>query len=239
VSVWQRILGPFKEFGVGWGALYAADRVMRSLSPRLGLYVYEFVAQPVSSKRLFPASLSRNIQFDEIGRNHPDLVLMPARPEIKASRFEQGATCLGVYRHGKLLGYVWFCFNAYHEDEVRCTYVLSDPTHSVFDFDLYVLPESRMGLGFAAVWQAANEYLQSRGVRHTFSRMTRFNLASRRSHARLGGSRVGSALFLQAWRAECMLATLPPYASLSWGTGHGPRLWLQANPSEQSDAGSS
>jgi hypothetical protein len=224
--MWQRILGPFREFGIGWGALYAADRVLRGLSSRCGLYVYEFIAQPIGSKPLLPASLGKNVRFGEIGRDHPDLALMPARPEIKTSRFEQGAICIGTYRHDKLLGYVWFCFNAYNEDEVRCTYALAEAEHCVFDFDLYVFPESRMGLGFAAVWHAANDYLKSRNIRYTFSRMTRFNLASRRSHARLGGEKVGSAIFLQAWRVELMLATLRPYVYLSWRSGQGPRLWL-------------
>ena len=226
----QRVLGPFKEFGVAAGTLYAADRVLRMVSPRLGLYVYEFIAQPVGGKSLLPASRSKNLNFAEIPRGHPDINAMPARPEIKELRFEQGAVCLGAYRNGNLLGYVWFCFDAYNEDEVRCTYALGEPRQSVFDFDLYVLPEHRMGLGFAAVWHGANEYLQSRGIRYTFSRMTRFNLASRRSHARLGGQRVGRAIFLQAWRVELMLSTLAPYIDLTWRSGQGTRLLLQPPP---------
>jgi len=230
VGIWRRIVGPFKEFGIAAGALYAADRVLRGVSPRLGLYVYEFIAQPVGGKSLLPASRSKNLSFAEIPEGHPDIDAMPARPEIKASRFEQGAVCLGAYRNGSLLGYVWFCFDAYDEDEVRCTYALGEPGQSVFDFDLYVLPEHRMGLGFAAVWHGANEYLQSRGIRYTFSRMTRFNLASRRSHARLGGHRVGRALFLQAWWVELMFATLAPYIHFSWRGGQGPRLVLLPQP---------
>ena len=67
--------------------------------------------------------------------------MMPARPEIKEARFRQNALCLGTFVKGQLVGYIWFCFGSYEEDEVRCTYVLVNPNQSVFDFDLYILPE--------------------------------------------------------------------------------------------------
>jgi len=212
----RRVVGPFKEFGLFAGALYVADRLLRSLSPALGLYVYELMVQPITGKALLPPNLTKNLQFAEIGRGHPDILLMPAREDIKAQRFEQGARCLGVYRKGGLIGYIWFSFDRYEEDEVRCTYELADAARSVFDFDLYVLPEHRMGIGFMAIWHGANAYLRERGVQYTFSRLTRFNLASRRSHAHLGWRLAGRALFLKAWAFEAMLATVSPYVALTW-----------------------
>jgi hypothetical protein len=226
--MWRRVVGPFKEFGLGAGTLYMADRVMRSLSPRLGLFVYELMVQPITGKAMLPANLAKNLTFVEISRGHPDIALMPARAEIKESRFEQGAVCLGVYRKDKLIGYVWFSFGAYEEDEVRCTYDLVAAERSVFDFDLYVMPEHRMGIGFMAIWHGANQYLRARGVDYTFSRLTRFNLASRRSHAHLGWRRVGSAIFLQAWRVEAMLASVSPYVALSWSPSQ--RIYLRLAP---------
>jgi hypothetical protein len=212
----RRVIGPFKEFGLLAGALYVVDRLLRSLSPRLGLYVYELMVQPITGKALLPPNLTKNLQFAEIGRGHPDIALMPAREDIKAQRFEQGARCLGVYRKGKLIGYIWFSFGQYEEDEVRCTYELVDVARSVFDFDLYVLPEHRMGIGFMAIWHGANEYLRERGVHYTFSRLTRFNVASRRSHAHLGWRCSGRAVFLKAWSLEAMFATVSPYVALTW-----------------------
>ena len=224
--MWARTLSPFREFGFVAGGLYATDRVMRRISPRLGLFVYELMVQPITVKPLLPANLARNLTFAEIGRGHADLDLMPARADIKAARFDQGAVCLGAYRKDKLIGYVWFCFRRYEEDEVRCTYELSEPEHSVFDFDLYVMPEHRMGIGFMAIWHGANAYLHERGVRYTFSRMTRFNLPSRRAHARLGAKCAARVVFVQAWRLELMLASAFPYAALTWGTSRRPRVRL-------------
>lgn len=199
------------------GLLYVVDRLLRAVSSRMGLQVYELMVQPIPDKPLLPAGLTKNLSFVAIGPDHPDLALMPARADIKVQRFEQGAQCLGVYRRGTLIGYIWFCFQCYEEDLARCTYELAAPAESVFDFDLYVLPEHRMGIGFMAIWHGANQFLRERGVRYTFSRVTRFNLLSRRSHARLGGLCIGRTLFLKLGEVELMLADVSPYAALTWG----------------------
>ena len=224
--MWRKTLGPFREFGFAAGALYALNLVLRRISPRLGLFVYELMVQPITGRPLLPANLAKNLTFAVIGRGHPDIDLMPARADIKASRFDQGAVCLGAYRKDRLIGYVWFCMRCYEEDEVRCTYELAEPEHSVFDFDLYVLPEHRMGIGFMAIWHGANAYLHERGVRYTFSRMTRFNLPSRRAHARLGAKCAARAVFIQAWRLEVMLASALPCVALTWGTSRRARVRL-------------
>lgn len=235
--MWSLIAGPFKEFGALAGALYVIDRVLRHISPRLGLCVYELMVQPITGRPLLPPNLVRNLAFVEIGRGHPDLALMPARDDIKALRFEQGARCLGVYRKGKLIGYLWFCSERYEEDEVRCTYQLAETDRSVFDFDLYVLPEHRMGIGFMAIWHGANLFLSELGIRYTFSRLTRFNTASRRAHAHLGWRRVGRALFLQAWSAELMVSTLFPFVALTLGRGQRVRLRLAPDALKRAPAG--
>jgi hypothetical protein len=224
--MWRKLVSPFKDFGFSAGTLYALDRVLRCISPRFGLLVYELMVQPITGKPMLPANLAKNLKFIEIGRGHPDIDLMPARADIKESRFDQGAVCLGVYRKDKLIGYVWFCFRTYEEDEVRCTYELAEPAHSVFDFDLYVMPEYRMGIGFMAIWHGANVYLHERGIKYTFSRLTRFNLASRRSHAHLGWECAARAVFLQAWRIEAMLASVFPYIAMTWAPSQRTRLRL-------------
>jgi hypothetical protein len=233
--MWRRIVSPFQEFGVGAGLLYVMDRMLRAISPRLGLYVYDLMVQPITGQAMLPASLAKNLEFLEIARGHPDVALMPARPEIKESRFDQGARCLGVYRRGQLIAFIWFTFRAYEEDEVRCTYQLADADRSVFDFDLYVFPEHRMGIAFMAVWHGANAYLHARGVAYTFSRVTRFNTASRRSHARLGWARAGRAAFFRAGRVEAMVASVAPYVALTWSPDQ--RVVLRLAPDVLAAAG--
>lgn len=226
----RRLAGPLREFGVGAGLLYLLHRALQALSPRCGVQVYELMAQPVPAEPLLPAARTRALRFAEIGAGDPLIERMPARPEIKAARLANGNRCLGAWRNEQLIGYVWFAFDHYLEDEVRCTYELAAPAQSAFDFDFYLLPEHRMGTAFAAVWHGANEFLRELGVRHTFSRMTRFNTASRRAHARLGALRLSSAVFVQLWRVELMLATQAPFVALTASPGRRVHLRLDPPP---------
>lgn len=225
--MWQRIVGPFREFGFAVGALYAIDRVLCGLSPSLRLFVYEFMVQPISDKPLMPRSFKRQLMIREIKAGDPEIALMPVRPEVMKARLSTNATCLGAFKSGTLVGYMWFCHPSYDEDEVRCTCTVAPAGESVFDFDFYLFPEHRLGLGFVALWNGANEFLTARGVRYTFSRLTRFNLASRRAHQHLGWKVVGRALFLKAWQVEVMLATIFPYAHVSLSRAGRVRLNLR------------
>ncbi len=223
----RRITGPFREFGFAPGLLYATDRVLSSLSAKLRLHVYELMVQPITDKPLLPRGFKKLLVVREIKAGDPEIALMPVRPEAMASRLRQNATCLGAFKNDSLIGYMWFCSPSYDEDEVRCTYVVEPKREAVFDFDFYLFPEHRMGLGFVALWNGANEFLSQLGIRYTFSRLTRFNLASRRAHQHLGWKVVARALFLQAWRVEVMLATMFPYVHVSATNGGRVRLNLR------------
>ncbi len=227
--MWRKLASPFQTFGWRAGPLYLLARLFDRLSPGLGLYAYELMVQPITGKALLSPNLAKNLSFTELVPGHADLQRLPVDKTVIAARFEQGAQCLGVYRKGMLIGYLWFCFGQYEEDEVRCTYLLPGGGQSVFDFDLYVFPEHRMGLGFVGIWHAANQYLGERGVRHTFSRLTRFNVASRRSHAHLGWKCVGRAVFLRLWRLELMGASVAPYIGATWGPRQRIALCLAAD----------
>jgi hypothetical protein len=222
-----KLISPFQEFGFFAGALYVVDRLLQRFSSSLRLHFYELVVQPLAEAPLLPSNLARSVEIREIRSSDPEIALMPARPDIKESRFKQNAICLGAFRKGVLIGHIWFCFHTYEEDEVRCTFVLPEGNQAVFDFDLYLFPEHRMGLGFAGIWDGANKFLRSRGVKFSFSRLTRFNLASRRAHMRLGAQRVGRLFVLQAWRVELMVATVAPYLHLSLGTRNRARVKLR------------
>jgi len=223
----RKISGPFREFGPAAGLLYAIDRVLSSLSPGLRLYVYELMAQPITNKPLLPVALDKQLEIREIKAADPEMALMPVRPEVMQARLAQNAVCLGAFRKGVLIGYMWFCTQTYDEDEVRCTFVLGRARESVFDFDFYLFPEHRMGLGFVGLWNGANEFLSRQGIHYTFSRLTRFNVASRRAHQHLGWKVVGRALFLRAWRLEVMVATLFPFVNVSMTEAGRVRLVLQ------------
>lgn len=221
--------GPFREFGLAAGLLYCVDRVLSRLTPQMRLYVYELVVQPVPAESVLPRRLGKQLEIREIKPGDPEISLMPVRPEMMRLRLAQNAVCLGAYRKGEFIGYMWFCPIRYEEDEVRCTYVLASTQDSVFDFDFYLFPQYRMGSGFIGLWNGANEILSRRGVRYTFSRLARFNTASRRAHRHLGCEVVGRTLFLQAWRLEVMLASLFPYVHVSMKNSRRVHLTLRPN----------
>jgi hypothetical protein len=222
-----KLLSPFKQFGFAAGLLYVADRLLGSFSRRTRVFVYELMVQPIPDQPYTGMRAIRAFDHREIKRGDPELASMPAPAHVIDARFAQGAICVGTFKQGKFVGYIWLAFDTYEEDEVRCTYVLLPANQSVFDFDLYIFPEFRLGLAFVAIWQNAVALLRSRGVRHSFSRLTRFNLASRTAHAHLGWKLVARAVTLKLWSFECMITTLPPYVSLS--LRRRPRLALRAD----------
>src|SRR5260221_6025139 len=226
----RKISGPFREFGPAAGLLYAIDRVLSILSPGLRLYFYELIVQPTPDKPLLPGAFAKQLEVREIKAGDPELALMPVRPDAMQDRFAQNAVCLGAFRKDALIGYMWFCARAYNEDEVRCTYILGPERESVFDFDFYLFPEHRMGLGFVGLWNGANEFLNRRGIRYTFSRLTRFNLTSRRAPQHFGWEKVGRAPLFRVWRVPGLGGAPFPLVPLSRDSGrrglpvlHAPR----------------
>lgn len=226
MNILARLFGPIREFGPLAGMLYLLDRLLSRVSAHLGIRAYEFMVQPIVDRPLVPERFVRSITIREIPYGSNDMKRMPIRPDVLQSRVAQQATCLGAYQRDHMIGYLWFCAPEYQEDEVRCTYVVAPASHSVFDFDLYIFPEHRMGLAFAGIWNGVNEYLHGRNVRYTFSRLTRFNLASRRAHAHLGWKRIGRAVFLVAWNLEFMIATIRPFISVTTNPNRRARLRL-------------
>lgn len=181
----------------------------------MGLFCYELMVQPINDKNLLPERMKKQFEFREIKQDDPCLSVMPRPPEIIEFRFKQDAICLGLFKNDKLIGYIWFCFGKYVEDEVRCIYILKPEKASVFDFDLYIFPEHRLGLGFSVIWDEANKFLRTQGIHQTFSRLTLSNIASKRAHNHFGWKLCCRALCLKAWDTQIMLTSVSPYIGFS------------------------
>ena len=69
--MWRRFVSPFKEFGMLAGAAYVVDQILRRVSPRLRVFVYELMVQPITNKGLLPKNLSKRLSFIEIERGDP------------------------------------------------------------------------------------------------------------------------------------------------------------------------
>ncbi len=226
-AVFEKFASPFKEFGPA-GTFYIADRVFRRVSSGVTVHFYELMAQPLADKPLLPPRLGKNVVVREIQRDDPAVGLMGLTDEVLAFRFNQSTVCLGAFKKGTFIGSMWFCIGPYEEDEVRCTFVPQPESSGVFDFGLEVLPQHRLGVGFVALWDGANRYLRDRGYRYSFSRVSRFNLTSRRVHERFGWFCLGRALFVKLKRFQFMVATVAPYLHFSVSTNTRPTIRLRA-----------
>lgn len=225
MQILHKLAHTFREFGAFAGCLYLLDRALQTLSARTRLYAYDLVVQPIPPTIQGTATRSK-IVVRPLPPGDTALAAMPVPPHVIAARFAQRATCLGAFKDATLVAYMWFCDGRYDEDEVRCTYLLEPQTSSVFDYDFYVYPEHRLGRAFSVLWSAANQILDRRGVRYTYSRVSRFNNASRRAHKHLGAQRIGGAWFVRLWGFEVMLATVRPFAHVSLTPLHRAKLTL-------------
>lgn len=113
--------------------------------------------------------------------------------------------------------------DAYQEDEVRVRYRLPRADTS-WDFDVWIHPDERLGWAFPRLWEAARQQLRERGVRWTCSRISAFNAASLRAHARIGHVRLGDALFVRCGGWQWMFSTVAPYFHLSCNAASFPQL---------------
>jgi hypothetical protein len=224
----HKLANVYREYGLVLGLLYGLDRTLERLSSRMRLYVYQIMLQPIPDKPLLPERFAKRLVLREIKPGDPELGRIRTHHQVNL-RFAQRAVCLGVFRNEAFLGYLWFCHEAYEEDEVRCTYFVLPREQAVFDFDLYIFPEYRMGLAFASIWHSANEYFRARGVRATYSRLAQLNVQSRRAHDKLGWRPIGRAVFLRIGPVEIMAATLWPYLHVSCSRSSRAQLRLSSS----------
>jgi hypothetical protein len=220
-----RILRIIRQLGCFNAFLLALSRVIdRSSGGRWRLQRYLFVAQVLPTAPLC-AGRGRDIRIRLLTESAAVPEGCPRPHAVVRDRYRQGAQALAAFREERLAGFLWFVFGAYQEDEVRAHFSLPSPD-CVWDFDVWVRPEERLGWTFRRLWEAARLLLRARGARWSCSRISAFNAASLRAHAAIGTTRLGSAIFLNCGNWQWMLATMPPYAHLSRSADAVPNLLI-------------
>jgi len=201
---------------LGWlnAILYWLGHLLAAASAgSWALHRYHFVAQYVGD---IPLCHGRGLDIDIREQRAADArpTDYPRPDSVVQQRYAQGASSLAAWRKGRLAGFLWLISDSYLEDEVRVRYRLAS-SRAAWDFDVWVRPEERAGWVFPRLWEAASRQLRQRGVRWTCSRISAFNPASMRAHARIGVVRLGGAVFLRCGRWQWMAASLAPYFHLS------------------------
>jgi hypothetical protein len=225
-SLLHRLRRAVAELGwidAGW---YAASVIAPLLTrARCEVFKYAIVAQAVPAAA--PRARASAIEVRALAATHlrADAACFLRGEAVLARRHGQGAECLAAYRGAELLGFMWFVCGAYDEDEVRARFVPATPL-GAWDFDIEILPQHRMGMAFARLWDAANARLRARDVRWTYSRISAFNAPSRAAHKRAGALTLGNAVFVRCGRWQWTAATLAPYLHLSRGPASRPEFRL-------------
>ncbi|MEM9386263.1 MAG: GNAT family N-acetyltransferase [Pseudomonadota bacterium] len=224
----RRLTSTFSRFGAFNGCLYLFARLAKGTTGgHISLRRYLFFAQAVPPQD--PKAQKRRARFAPIRSALPDDPLVEQFPRcatVLETRWREGSHCLAADHEGQFLGYIWLHFGAYVEDEVRCRFVPTPGDKAAWDYDVYVIPERRLGLGFVCLWDAANEYLRERGYEWSVSRVSAFNTPSIRSHERMGAKALGSAIFLTVFGMQMMFSSKAPYLHVSFSSANMPSMNL-------------
>lgn len=216
---------------LGWidGVLFMLARLLNIISRgRIRLVRYYLVAQPIrpESPDAPPRAPSAESTIQFCDRDAPEVQQFPRPAHVIAQRFAKGHRCLRSTHRSRFSGYIWLARDYYDEDEVRCRYRLADPASSVWDYDVYVAPEFRIGRTFARLWQHASRTLAQEGVKWSFSRISAFNAESLRAHARLGATPVSSVTFIQIGPVQLTITGHFPYIHIGFTASALPELTL-------------
>lgn len=211
MQVFSKFGGLVREFGAANAVLYLMGRVLRGVCPRVFVYRYYIVAQPVPAGDLLPPRRGRAIEVRELTAGDPAFAGLPIDEAVLDFRFRQNVVCLGAFQgDGQVIGCLWMCFDAYEEDEVRCVFALEPAAATSWDFDVYLKPDARIGFAFLRLWDEANARLRARGVAWSLSRISAFNPGSLASHTRMGATRVGSLTAIRGPRHELVFSSYAP-----------------------------
>ncbi|MBK8891606.1 MAG: GNAT family N-acetyltransferase [Dechloromonas sp.] len=213
--MFKSLKSAISSLGLSNGVLYLLGRAMQAVSGgRWFLVRYYLVAQPVPNPFVPVCRPSENDRVVEIDRQNPIVKTFPRPSAVIQNRFEKGLVCLAATSKQTFSGFLWFARGAYDEDEVHCRFVLANPDTMVWDFDVYVEPQFRLGRTFARLWDAANEQFSSSGIQWSISRISAFNQQSLQSHERLGIRRLNSLTFVCLGGLQIGFMSCSPYLNI-------------------------
>lgn len=203
-----------KELGTINASLYLFNLFFKTLNIPVVCIKYYFVSQEFHYKPLLPRNRGENLIVKELPISYQNHHPCPRPQSVIRDRYQQGASCLAVYKQEEFAGCFWYIKKKYHEDEVRCIFDLLDD-NSVWDFDVYVAPKYRLSPVFLKLWDNASKKLLAEGYQHSISRISAFNSMSLSSHKRMGAKTLGWAVFLCIGFVQITISNLFPFIHLS------------------------
>ena len=205
----------YEELGTGAFFAFCIHKALSRVGKKNAFQYYHFYSQPIGPSQAHNPKRTSAFTFTWHESFSPLMLQLP-RPEHRLrDRFKQKTTCVLGAKGGQLVSCAWFAYEGYEEDEVWCRYEFPNSPDSVWDYDVFVAPDYRLGRAFHLTWQAAASRLYNAGYRRTLSRISAYNPNSLRSHERLGAQRCGSAMYLRLGRIQIMASNKAPYLQIT------------------------
>ena len=202
--------GTYRTLGAKGLASYALSRAVAAL-PGVVYRRYQLIAIPRAAMPAMPRGHeARTLDDDQIRRAASDLELTEATIDFRLS---QGMACIGAFRGERLLGVTWLTDRPFEEDEVIVRFV--PPAGAAWDTGLYVRPDERGGRAFAALWAGTADWLAAHGLDWSMSRITDYNDASWRAHARIGARAVDTLAALRIGDRQWLFGVRPRYRRIA------------------------
>jgi hypothetical protein len=215
---WAEERANIRNLGWWWSFVYLLHRLLLRVSAgHIRLICYALVVQPVQPPAQQRQRASR-IEVRELTPEDPMLRAIPRDPAVLQARFARNGRAIGAFDGEKFAGMIWFQLDEYDEDEVRCRYRFLPVGRVCWDYDMLIEESLRLSPLFTRIWAAGSSMLHRLGIRWTASRISAFNAASLRSHARLGAKRVASATFICFGPLQFLFATCRPYFNVSFSS---------------------
>lgn len=220
----SRLKGKLQTLGWSDTAVFIAARAVHKVSFGCArLIKYYFVAQPVAQHAPKIVRGFGNTRMYLATATDAVIAQAPRPEQVLIDRFSaQHARCIVAHRNDELTGFLWLCPAGYREDEVRCVYRWTPDRVAMWDFDVYIAPQFRMGRLFTRMWDRAHAELRPEGIEWTLSRIDAFNSASLAAHRKLGARNLGWACFMVVGRVQLTLLSRPPFFHLSLGKAQVP-----------------
>lgn len=177
--------------GLIGAASYVVARLARAL-PRVAFHRYVILAQP---RARLPA-MPRGFRVAALGLKDLAGCAVDVDADVQARRFAEGLTCLGAFdARDRLTGLIWLRVATHDEDEVAVRFLL--PAQCCWDTGLWIAPKHRMGRTFAALWAGVAAWMDARGLSHSLSRVSDYNLPALSSHKRMGAAVLAHRSFVR------------------------------------------
>lgn len=200
---------------IGW-LLYVADRLLtRASRGRAHLWCFLFYVQPVSQRAVLPPASNAAFRVARIESGEIETAAFQRPPGAIKERFASGSICIAARKADKLQGFMWLHFGVLKERLVACDFEALPGETTCWDYDFEIFPEHRLGRTFVRLWDEAHRILRERGITSTVSWISYANLASRRSHERMGARRHGWLIVLDVFDRKLAISPSSPHVRIA------------------------